>query len=1494
MSRSTQFRKISLAILLGMLQIWVFIGGLRLPSDVFAAAPVFVPGNPTLTPSANQHTILPDATIAVTYNEAIDPSTVTTKTFVVQAMETGRLEQTYTVNGGMISLTPTDNLKPGELVQVSATTQTLGVTSGIGPSEPTVWQFRVAVQGGSGFFDSNGQSLGNRNSTSVALGDLDGDGDLDAYVTNNENEGNRVWRNDGSGDFSLYVSSMGSQDSEFVALGDLDGDNDLDAFVANFNEGNRVWLNRGNGRFDDSGQSLGNYHSVGVALGDLDGDGDLDAYEANFSRQPNRVWLNDGTGVFTDSGQLLGEWKSEVVALGDVDGDGDIDAFVGNREKSNRVWVNDGTGVFTDNNQSTGTSNSLGAAIGDLDGDGDLDAFIGNETNQPNQVFFNNGGQQGGQAGDYSNSGQGLGSSQTYAVALGDLDGDGDLDGFAANYDGQANQVWRNDGSGSMTSTGQGLGSSSSYGVALGDLDGDGDLDAFVANRNSQANRVWLNRDRVDIAVTISVSPETTTPGQPVTYTLAYTNQGPIVAKDGELVFVVPNTLNGVTTQSVPPLSQLSGPDFRWDVGDLAVDATGIVTITGVLDARLPVGSLTQTATITNDILDLHVENNSVYAELSVVNVPPVAGDDTATVDEDSQSNQIDVLNNDDDVNEDSLTISIARSLITEQAVVTTTGTHLYYNPAPDFAGQDIVSYTVVDGNGGLATALVTVTVNNVNDDPRPQDDTATVNEDSQANIVVVLDNDLIAPDTAETLSLISVSLADFGTVNLVDSEILTYTPQPDYFGTDSFTYTVSDGQGGSASAMVTMTIQNVNDPPVALDDSYTISEDVSAVFDPLSNDQISPDSNETLSLIALEQGKKGIASIQQGQSIAYTPALNVYGTDIITTIIADNNGGVATATVIITINPVNDPPTAFNDTFTLWEDSPPSTIDVLDNDSILPDENEQLIISMVGQSLYGTVSISPSQQHLIYQPNADFSGSDTISYTIQDDNLGQTSALVTVTVLSINDPPQANDDLVLILRNSTNNWLDVLANDTSAPDQNEALSIISVEHIPQMGEIVIAPSANGLIFTPTVEITGTAIFSYTIDDGQGGQDTAMVTLLVGDFSLPPQANHDQFSINEDTQEALLSVLLNDTDPNTDDILSLFAVGSTEQGGTVVIVNSTQISYSPLADFFGTDTFTYTVTDNQGLQATASVTVNVSNVNDLPIAIGDVYTMTEDDGWLSLPVLSNDTFAPDQNEQLTVIDAIVSTTQGSVQISGTNLIFFKPAENFSGTAIVDYTINDGMPDSNASAEAVITVLPVNDAPQALADHLAVLVNSAQVLDVMNNDADVDADPLQISQVQQPSHGVTSTNGGTVVYVPMTGFMGIDTFEYTITDGDLTADAIVTVTVRTNTPPVVTTSPDLNATATIPYQYQMMVTDAEDQANLVITALEMPDWLSLTDQGSGMATLSGTPSVLDVGPTEVVLQVQDAFVTQIQSFTILVDEADPGPGAQTLYFPALNR
>lgn len=460
---------------------------LGMDTDVISAARLrIVPGDPMLHPRANAHAVPRDTVISITYDTAIDPVTVTTRTFTVHAMETGQILEAYSVNGREIKVTPAHPFKPGELVQVSATTGTLSVDASA-PLTPTVWQFWAEALLGTARFTEPLQ-LGELNTHGLDVGDLNGDGNLDLILANSSAHVNEVWLNQGVGVFTRTQVFSGST-SLAVALGDLDGDSDLDAYVANRGAGNTVWLNDGAGVLSDTGQTLGVAKSYDVALGDVDGDGDLDAIVGNHDNQNNRVWLNDGTGNFA-GGQVFDNRSSIGLALGDLDGDGDLDVFFANYfSAGNTVWFNDGTGTFVNSGQSLGGRDSSEVALGDVDGDGDLDAVVANR-GVGDSVWLNDG------TGSFTLDQSLGGSARTLGVALGDLDGDDDLDAF---FGGQGyHTVWLNAG-GVYTDSGQTLGEFYSYSVKIGDLNGDGALDLVSAryrdadNTATYPSQIWFN-----------------------------------------------------------------------------------------------------------------------------------------------------------------------------------------------------------------------------------------------------------------------------------------------------------------------------------------------------------------------------------------------------------------------------------------------------------------------------------------------------------------------------------------------------------------------------------------------------------------------------------------------------------------------------------------------------------------------------------------------------------------------------------------------------------------------------------------------------------------------------------------------------------------------------------------------------------------------------------------------------------------------------------------
>ena len=351
-------------------------------------------------------------------------------------------------------------------------------------------------------FTGSTQTLGS-SGYACALGDLNNDGFSDIYIVKCDKQ-DEIWFNDGKGNFTISEQKVGNaiKYNRNAALADLNGEGIIDIFIANDADwkhtpsngiSNEVWINDGKGNFTDSGQSLGNQASHDVALGDVDGDGDIDAVIANLhstdldnvAYQPNEVWINDGKGNFSNSGQTLGIGGS-VVKLVDIDCDNDLDAvFQLQSNNSFIIWKNDGNGNFTQNTQSLATGSNI--AFGDIDGDGDMDAFIvkgSNVASAPCEVWLNDG------EGKFTDSGQRLGNSTGYNVALGDIDGDGDMDAFVTNgiKDAQPSKLYINQGKkqggilGTFSESGLVFSNSQIGQAKIGDIDNDNDLDIVISN----------------------------------------------------------------------------------------------------------------------------------------------------------------------------------------------------------------------------------------------------------------------------------------------------------------------------------------------------------------------------------------------------------------------------------------------------------------------------------------------------------------------------------------------------------------------------------------------------------------------------------------------------------------------------------------------------------------------------------------------------------------------------------------------------------------------------------------------------------------------------------------------------------------------------------------------------------------------------------------------------------------------------------------------------
>lgn len=476
----------------------------------------------TTSPIANTNNGLRASPVIITFNQPLRAASgAALHLFSTQrgGHRTGNSGQT-TVSGNALTFTPTYEWRPGETVLGTLTTDAQN-SGGQAIAAARVFQFTTAT-GGNGqgnFLPPAGSAEPAISATArrIVLGDIDNDGDLDMLTVNANFNGPgtvSVRLNDGAGNFAASVAHPDISVGPYclsLALGDVDGDGDLDVVTANTNYNGpgtvSVRLNTGSGKFivpSTNPELAVSTLPVHLTLGDIDGDGDLDIVTAHESGAVN-IRLNSGlhSGSFlapaTNATLALGT-NLKCVALGDIDGDGDLDLLVANAGNARvHVLVNNGLHSATFIPPSANATIPVGVnptslALGDIDGDGDLDLVVGtNGSSTVVNVRLNSG---------LHSSNFINGPSEVYAatnplsIALGDVDADGDLDLIAANFTANSASVRINTGSGTFyappTNPNFSIGGFPTS-LALGDVDGDLDLDLVTGNTNGSAS-VRLNQ----------------------------------------------------------------------------------------------------------------------------------------------------------------------------------------------------------------------------------------------------------------------------------------------------------------------------------------------------------------------------------------------------------------------------------------------------------------------------------------------------------------------------------------------------------------------------------------------------------------------------------------------------------------------------------------------------------------------------------------------------------------------------------------------------------------------------------------------------------------------------------------------------------------------------------------------------------------------------------------------------------------------------------------
>ncbi len=384
------------------------------------------------------------------------------------------------------------------------------------------------------------------------------------------------------------------------------------------------------------------------------------------------------------------------------------------------------------------------------------------------------------------------------------------------------------------------------------------------------------------------------------------------------------------------------------------------------------------------------------------VNEGPAATDDTLSVAEDERA-RAEVLANDEDPDGgDRIRVVSVGAPGHGQAQVVGAGAAVEYAPDPNYHGPDRFTYVVADAGGLADTATVEVTVTPVNDAPEAADDQATTPED-EAIEIPVLGNDVDID--GDRLRVRSVSPAGHGAAEIAaDGTNVSYLPDPNYHGSDRFTYVIADPDGLADTAMVEVTVTPVNDAPEASDDRATTPEDEAIEIPVLDNDvDIDGDRLRVRTVSPAGHGAAEVAA--DGTNVSYAPDPNYHGSDRFTYVVADADGLADTATVEVTVTPVNDAPEAADDQATTLEDEAVE-IPVLDNDVDI--DGDRLRVRSVSPAGHGAAEVAANGTNVSYVPDPNYHGPDRFTYVVADaDGLADTAS-VEVTVISVNDGPEA------------------------------------------------------------------------------------------------------------------------------------------------------------------------------------------------------------------------------------------------------------------------------------------------------------------------------------------------------------------------------------------------------------------------------------------------------------------------------------------------------
>ena len=588
--------------------------------------------------------------------------------------------------------------------------------------------------------------------------------------------------------------------------------------------------------------------------------------------------------------------------------------------------------------------------------------------------------------------------------------------------------------------------------------------------------------------------------------------------------------------------------------------------------------------------------------------------------------------------------------------------------------------------------------------------------------------------------------------------------------------------------------LPDCNDPPVAVNDAYTVAEGGTLNVPPpgvLGND-VDPEAQPITAILVTGPLHASSFTFNSDGSFNYVHDGSETLSDSFTYKANDGSLDSNVATVNITITPVNDAPVAVNDAYSVNEDTLLSVAapGVLANDSD-PDGPTAIAVLVSGPLHASSFALNPDGS-FTYQATLNYNGSDSFTYQRSDGSLLSNVATVNITVVAVNDAPVAvadsystNEDTPL----TVNATLGVLANDTDVDTPHSSLTAVLVSGPANASSFTL--NADGSFsYTPNTNFNGSDSFQYKANDGSLDSNTVTVSLTINAVNDAPVAVADAYSTAEDTPlnvNAASGVLANDTDVDTPhSSLTAVLVSGPSNAASFFLNADGSFSYTPNPNFSGSDSFQYKANDGSLDSNTVTVSLTVTAVNDAPFITAPASASTNEDSALVFNSISvNDVDAGAGNVTVTLAvtngTLTLASTSGltvsgngtaSVSATGTladlnaalNGLSYAPNANYNGSDSLAITANDngntgaGGPLTDAEAVA-ITVNAVNDAPvnsvpgtQTVAEDTNLVFSTANGNAITTSDVDAGANSVQVT--------LTSTNGtlatGSTLNVTVTG------------------------------------------------------------------------------------------------------------------------------------------